>query len=96
LVGNINLKIFKQKAMNKTVLITIAIIVGLLALWLIVLLVYPTKEEGTQEPVNVPTNEEQVLQPSGGVSQSVVATVEIVSDVSQVNASAVNAQVTIQ
>lgn len=82
--------------MNKTVLITIAIIVGLLALWLIVLLVYPTKEEGTQEPVNVPTNEEQVLQPSGGVSQSVVATVEIVSDVSQVNASAVNAQVTIQ
>ena len=82
--------------MNKTVLITIAVIVGLLALWLAIILLYPRGEEGvTEEPAVVETEQPAA---TGGVSGTVTATVQIVEsldDIPEEEESTVPAEVTI-
>ena len=86
--------------MNKQIIITIAVIVGLLAIWLLVVLVYPSDEmEDVTEPVEPVTEEQAAVPATGGVSQSVVATVEIVSDLAEVDSDTgedVDARVTIE
>lgn len=68
--------------MNKQVLITLAVIVGLLALWLIVAVLYPqggevpTDEQGVEEV----TEEEAV----SGASGTVTATVQIVESIDDI------------
>lgn len=79
--------------MNKQTLITLAVIVGLLALWLLVAVLYPSKE--APEPTE-PGMEDQA---SGGSSATVEATVTIVDsldDVATDNEAALDARVTIE
>lgn len=84
--------------MNKTVLITIGVIVGLLALWLLVILFYPKKEETTVNQNVQPTvNQTNQLEAVGGSSGTVTATVTIVESLDDLNSTTgnTNAEVTI-
>lgn len=70
--------------MNKNILIVIGVIVGLLALWLIVLLLYPKKgEEITNQPVQPAVNATNQMQAVGGTSGTVTATVTIVESLEE-------------